>query len=65
VNYLAHIYLSGADIDLRFGNFIADSVPNKNTWIIQDPFRKGFYFIGKLIVLPISIPFLELTKTFV
>ena len=29
MNYLAHIYLSGANIDLRFGNFIADSVPGK------------------------------------
>lgn len=30
MNYLAHIYLSGNDIDLRIGNFIADSVRGKD-----------------------------------
>ena len=29
MNYLAHIYLSGNDPDLIFGNFIADAVPGK------------------------------------
>lgn len=26
MNFLAHLYLSGTDTDLRFGNFIADSI---------------------------------------
>jgi acyl carrier protein phosphodiesterase len=29
MNYLAHIYLSGNDPDLIFGNFIADAIPGK------------------------------------
>lgn len=30
MNYLAHIYLSGTDTELRIGNFIADSVRGKD-----------------------------------
>ncbi|MEE2801010.1 acyl carrier protein phosphodiesterase [Nonlabens sp. SCSIO 43208] len=30
MNYLAHIYLSGENTELRIGNFIADSVRGKN-----------------------------------
>lgn len=41
MNYLAHIYLSGVDSDLRFGNFIADSVVGKEYESYPKSIQKG------------------------
>jgi acyl carrier protein phosphodiesterase len=41
MNYLAHIYLSGANWELKFGNFIADSVPGKQFNNYPEKIRKG------------------------
>jgi len=41
MNYLAHIYLSGANWELKFGNFIADSVPGKQFKNYPEKIRKG------------------------
>lgn len=41
MNYLAHIYLSGDDDELRIGNFIADSVKGKKLLRYPERIRKG------------------------
>lgn len=41
MNYLAHIYLSGEDNDLKIGNFIADSVKGKKFISYPDEIQKG------------------------
>jgi len=41
MNYLAHIYLSGEDQQLKIGNFIADSVKGKKYNIFPDRIQEG------------------------
>lgn len=41
MNYLAHIYLSGEDEQLKIGNFIADSVKGKKYSFFPDRIQKG------------------------
>ena len=41
MNYLAHLYLSGESEDLRFGNFIADSIRGKELARYQDGVLQG------------------------
>ena len=41
MNFLAHIYLSGADEELMIGNFIADFVKGKKKDLYPDRIRKG------------------------
>lgn len=41
MNYLAHIYLSGEDEDLKIGNFIADSVKGKQFVSFSSKIQKG------------------------
>ena len=41
MNYLAHVYLSGDDDNLRIGNFIADSVKGKKFLNFPEPIQKG------------------------
>lgn len=41
MNYLAHIYLSGNDTELRIGNFIADSVRGKDFTMFPDRIGQG------------------------
>ena len=48
MNYLAHIYLSGANIDLRFGNFIADSVPGKKYMDYSGTIQEGILLHRKI-----------------
>jgi acyl carrier protein phosphodiesterase len=41
MNYLAHLYLSGEDENLIFGNFIADHVKGKDFHLFSDNIKKG------------------------
>jgi acyl carrier protein phosphodiesterase len=41
MNYLAHIYLSGDEEQLKIGNFIADSVKGKKYFSYPEPIQKG------------------------
>jgi acyl carrier protein phosphodiesterase len=41
MNYLAHIYLSGEDEQLKIGNFIADSVKGKKYSFFSNRIQKG------------------------
>lgn len=41
MNYLAHIYLSGEDEELKIGNFIADSVKGRKFINFPDMVQKG------------------------
>ncbi len=41
MNYLAHIYLSGVNRELKFGNFIADSVAGKQYKNYSETIQKG------------------------
>ncbi len=41
MNFLAHLYLSGDDEHIKFGNFIADWVKGKKYEIYPDKIKKG------------------------
>ena len=41
MNFLAHIYLSGNNNDLRFGNFIANSIREKQYQDFSTSVQKG------------------------
>lgn len=41
MNFLAHLYLSGDDDDLKIGNFIGDHVKGKAIFDLPDRVRKG------------------------
>lgn len=41
MNFLAHLYLSGDNDDLRFGNFIADLVKGKEVEQYTEPVQRG------------------------
>lgn len=41
MNYLAHLFLSGKDEDLLFGNFIADGVKGRQIALFPAPILKG------------------------
>ncbi|MBW1299103.1 ACP phosphodiesterase [Aquimarina litoralis] len=48
MNFLAHIYLSGDDDELKIGNFIADSVKGKKFSQFPDQIRKGITLHRKI-----------------
>ena len=41
MNFLAHIYLSGKDLDIRFGNFIGDDVKGNGYLDFPERIQKG------------------------
>ena len=41
MNFLAHLYLSGDDPDIRIGNFIADAVKGHDMDLFRDGIRRG------------------------
>lgn len=41
MNYLAHIYLSGDNHQLKIGNFVADSIKGKKFLAYPEPIQKG------------------------
>ncbi len=41
MNYLAHLYLSGDDSDIKIGNFIADHVKGKNVFRYNEQIQQG------------------------
>jgi len=41
MNFLAHLYLSGSNVDIRLGNFIGDYVKGKNLSNYPDGVQKG------------------------
>lgn len=41
LNFLAHIYLSGPDVETRFGNFIGDDIKGKKFELYEGNIRKG------------------------
>lgn len=41
MNFLAHLYLSGSDVDIRLGNFIGDYVKGKGLEQFPEGVRKG------------------------
>lgn len=48
MNFLAHIYLSGDDDELKIGNFIADSVKGKKFSQFPDQVQKGITLHRKI-----------------
>ncbi|MBQ4821612.1 acyl carrier protein phosphodiesterase [Aquimarina sp. MMG016] len=48
MNFLAHIYLSGDDPELKIGNFIADSVKGKKVLEYPDRIRQGITLHRKI-----------------
>ncbi|MDR6301399.1 acyl carrier protein phosphodiesterase [Mesonia maritima] len=48
MNYLAHIYLSGENEDLKIGNFIADSVKGKNYKKYPEVVQQGILLHRKI-----------------
>ena len=48
MNFLAHIYLSGNDQELKIGNFIADSVKGKKFLQFPDRIQKGITLHRKI-----------------
>jgi acyl carrier protein phosphodiesterase len=43
MNFLAHLYLSGDDVDLRLGNFIGDHVKGRYLSRYSDGIQKGIF----------------------
>ena len=41
MNYLAHIFLSGPNVEIRFGNFIGDDIKGKNYLDYSPKIQKG------------------------
>lgn len=48
MNYLAHIYLSGNNTELKIGNFIADSVKGKKIKLFSPKVQKGIILHRKI-----------------
>ncbi|MFC5044936.1 ACP phosphodiesterase [Aquimarina hainanensis] len=48
MNFLAHIYLSGDDTELRIGNFIADAVKGKKFLEFPDRIQQGIILHRKI-----------------
>ena len=48
MNYLAHVYLSGADPDLSIGNFIADQVKGKSYATYPYAIQRGILLHRKI-----------------
>ncbi len=48
MNYLAHLYLSGNDSDLKVGNFIADHVKGKAFFKYPEGIRRGIVLHRKI-----------------
>lgn len=41
MNFLAHIWLSGADPEIRLGNFLGDTIKGKEFDLLSDKMKKG------------------------
>jgi len=48
MNYLAHLYLSGADSDLKIGNFIGDHIKGKTILTLPHGIRNGVLLHRKI-----------------
>lgn len=48
MNYLAHLYLSGNDSDLKIGNFIADHVKGRTFYKYPEGIRRGILLHRKI-----------------
>lgn len=62
MNYLAHIYLSGADTQLRIGNFIADSVRGKDFSMFPDRVAQGIILHRHIDTFTDSHPIVKKSK---
>lgn len=62
MNYLAHIYLSGNDTDLRIGNFIADSVRGKDFSMFPKRVAQGIILHRHIDTFTDSHPVVRLSK---
>ncbi|WP_397299805.1 ACP phosphodiesterase [Nonlabens ulvanivorans] len=62
MNYLAHIYLSGNDTELRIGNFIADSVRGKDFTMFPERVAQGIILHRHIDTFTDSHPIVKLSK---
>ncbi|AZQ44255.1 acyl carrier protein phosphodiesterase [Nonlabens ponticola] len=62
MNYLAHVYLSGDDKELRIGNFIADSVRGKNFKMFPRRVSDGIILHRKIDTYTDSHPIVSQSK---
>ncbi|PQJ32820.1 ACP phosphodiesterase [Nonlabens arenilitoris] len=62
MNYLAHIYLSGNDTELRIGNFIADSVRGKDFTMFPERVAQGIILHRHIDTFTDSHPTVKLSK---
>ncbi|MGJ8684288.1 MAG: ACP phosphodiesterase [Nonlabens sp.] len=62
MNYLAHIYLSGNDTELRIGNFIADSVRGKDFSMFPERIAQGIILHRHIDTFTDSHPTVKLSK---
>ncbi|GAK94125.1 acyl carrier protein phosphodiesterase [Nonlabens ulvanivorans] len=62
MNYLAHIYLSGNDTELRIGNFIADSVRGKDFSMFPERVAQGIILHRHIDTFTDSHPVVKLSK---
>ncbi|WP_438961732.1 ACP phosphodiesterase [Nonlabens sp.] len=62
MNYLAHIYLSGNDTELRIGNFIADSVRGKDFTAFPERVAQGIILHRHIDTFTDAHPVVKLSK---
>lgn len=60
MNYLAHCFLSCSEEDLLVGNFIADSIKNKDLILLDDRVREGVYLHRKIDTYTDTHPIVKL-----
>ncbi|MBF4984001.1 acyl carrier protein phosphodiesterase [Nonlabens mediterrranea] len=65
MNYLAHIYLSGNDTELRIGNFIADSVRGKDFSMFPERVAQGIILHRHIDTFTDSHPIVKLSKNLI
>lgn len=65
MNYLAHIYLSGNDTELRIGNFIADSVRGKDFSMFPERVAQGIILHRHIDTFTDSHPVVKLSKNLI
>ncbi len=62
MNYLAHVFLSGDDEEILFGNFIADSVKGKQTELYSEGVKKGIVLHRLIDAYTDTHPVVQQTK---
>lgn len=62
MNYLAHLYLSGSDEALRFGNFIGDAVKGNKYLLLPKPIQEGIILHRKIDTFTDHHPICKETK---